>query len=122
MKTKSALPFVFLLALAGSPAFAQDFQQGPGNPGQAVDLTAKVIGIQAEQERTYTLLEADSGRKGWEGLGGGGRFFWCAKDAPHAIGTNVEVNGIQVDTRRTRWGRRWQVVPVYATKGTCSPE
>lgn len=122
MKTKTVLPFVFLLALAGSPAFAHDFQQGPGKPGQAVHLTGQVIGIQDQLGRVYTLVEANSGRKGWEGLGGGGRFFWCAKDAPHAIGTNVEVNGIQVDTRRTRWGRRWQVVPVYATPGTCRPE
>lgn len=122
MKTKTALPFVFLLALAGSPAFAQDFQQGPGTPGQAVHLTAKVIGIQSEPMRTYTLMEADTGRAGWEGLGGGGRFFWCAPESSHAIGTQVEVKGVQVDTRRTRWGHRWRVVPVYAIEGTCSPE
>lgn len=122
MKTKTVLPFVFLLALAGSPAFAQDFQQGPGKPGQTVHVTGKVIGIQYGLTRVYTLVEADTGRKGWEGLGGGGRFFWCAQDASYAIGAQVEVNGIQVDTRRTRWGRRWQVVPVYATAGTCRPE
>lgn len=69
--TLSAL--VLALALSGSP---DTFQQGPERIGDAVSLAGHVIGTRDG----CALVMADPPREGWENLGGGGRFYYCAED------------------------------------------
>lgn len=95
---------VLLMPLLAS---AQVFEQGPGAIGTQRALAGKVIGMQGE----CALVLADTQRPGWEGLGGGGRFFYCAPGME--LGKQLEVVGIQQGTRRAKVGPRWRTVAVY---------
>lgn len=97
-------PLVLLLPLLAS---AQVFEQGPGAIGVQRNLAGKVIGLHGE----CALVLADTQRPGWEGLGGGGRFFYCAPRM--VMGKQLEVVGIQRGTRLARVGPRWRTVAVY---------
>ena len=103
MKRLMAL-LVLLMPLLAS---AQDFEQGPGAVGVQRALVGKVIGLQGD----CALVLADTQRPGWEGLGGGGRFFYCAPRME--MGKQLEVVGIQQGTRRARVGPRWRTLAVY---------
>lgn len=79
---------------------------GPGWVGQYVDATGPVI---AQADR---CVEIAVERQGIEGAGG--RLWACVR--PHdplpAMGANLHVTGNVTDTRMTRMGPRWMVVPV----------
>src|SRR5690606_13990807 len=61
-----------LACLVPLAAAAQDFQQGPGVPARVQRLEGRVLALHGD----CALELADTGRPGWEGLGGGGRFYW----------------------------------------------
>lgn len=96
-----------LLALLPLSALAQGFQQGPERIGAVEHLEGRVLGV----HDACALVLADTQREGWEGLGGGGRFYYCADGL--VPGATVNVDAVQVGTRWARVGPRWRVVPVY---------
>lgn len=102
--------FVLCFAWFSPQATAQQFQQGPEQMGATVYLQGRVIAIHGQ----CALVLADTARPGWEGMGGGGRFFYCAPDMK--IDQEVSGKGVQTDTRFARVGPRWRVLPVYSSR------
>lgn len=79
---------------------------GPGWIGQQVDETGRVIAV------SDRCVEIAVERQGI--FGAGGRLWSCVR--PHdplpGMGTMLRVAGKVTDTRMTRMGKRWMVVPV----------
>lgn len=99
-------------------ASADTFLNGPGRIGEAREVSGRVIGFQSYPEQSCYLLLADiPGRKGGEGMGGGGRFFLC--DRSDFLSLHQQWSGAvhQTGTRRARIGPRWRVVPVFERAG-----
>lgn len=89
------------------PPAADPFHQGPESVGRMVYVSGQVIGLRHDCH----LVIADRPGNEWRGLGGAGRFFYCADGV--AVGDRVEGAVEQVGTRRARVGPRWRVLPVY---------
>lgn len=78
---------------------------GPGWVGQHVDVRGPVIEVNGD---CYQLAVA---RDGIEGAGG--RLWACSKHGRVPdLGDVAHVRGTVTDTRMTRMGPRWMVVPV----------
>lgn len=114
-----SLMLVGLLALA-NPVMAQEaleadaFVQGPEAKGQVRALAGTVIGTHVDLERNCYILLADRPEEGWEGLGGGGRFFLCRpKGQALEMGEYWTGTGVQEGTRLHRMGPRRRVLPLF---------
>lgn len=114
-----AFTALVLLALAW-PALAQNqttsdpFLQGPESRGHTRNLAGKVIGIHHDPGRKCYIMLADRPGGGWEGLGGGGRFFLCqSKGQPLNMGQHWSGKGTQEGTRLHRMGPRRRVLPLF---------
>ncbi|BFI94988.1 MAG: hypothetical protein RSP_04980 [Rhodanobacter sp.] len=81
---------------------------GPGWVGQHVDATGPVIAV------SDRCVEIAVERQGI--FGAGGRVWACVR--PHdplpSMGSMLRVSGKVTDTRMTRMGPRWMVVPVVS--------
>lgn len=81
---------------------------GPGWVGQHVDATGPVIAV---ADRCVEIAVDHQGI-----FGAGGRLWSCVR--PHdplpAMGSMLRVAGKVTDTRMTRIGSRWMVVPVVS--------
>lgn len=105
--------------LATSPvAFSQDhaqgdtFLKGPERTGHSRDLAGKVIGVHRDLQRNCYIIQADRPTPGWEGLGGGGRFFLCTSESL-SMGHYWKGHGVQEGTRLHRMGPRRRVLPLF---------
>lgn len=100
--------------LAGN-VFAQpsSFQQGPEQVGQTQTLAGKVIGAHQDLGRTCFIVLADQAKPGYEGMGGGGRFFLCQEDPTLSMGDTWQGKATQTGTRMLRVGPRMRVIPMY---------
>lgn len=77
---------------------------GPAWRNQMLDVHGTVI-AQAPGCRQVAV-----DRDGWPG--GAGRVWWCGAHSLPEMGQSVHVKGKVIDTRMTRMGPYWRVVPV----------
>lgn len=100
------------IALGQDHALGDPFLKGPERVGHARDLAGKVIGVHRDLGRNCYIIQADRPTPGWEGLGGGGRFFLCTGDSL-AMGAYWKGQGVQDGTRLHRMGPRRRVLPLF---------
>lgn len=113
MKTTRIAPLLAFVLALGLPAAAQAQDPAPGAQmlgpqwlGQRVDVRGFVIAWDGACRQV--AVEHDGIQ------GAGGRVWACYADGMRVpdLGEDVRVRGVVSDTRMTRMGPRWRVVPV----------